>query len=84
MADGLSDDEKAWMLAHAKESLVPNIVVCIAICGAASIVFLGLRLWSRQITYGYVRLELSDWFCVVAWVRGPFVLQFPNVPMIDP
>ncbi|KAI3331630.1 hypothetical protein HD806DRAFT_477917 [Xylariaceae sp. AK1471] len=68
MADGLSDSERAWMLAHADETLVPNIIACIAISGAASILFLGLRVWSRQITYGYVRLELSDWFLLVAWI----------------
>ncbi|KAI8631140.1 hypothetical protein F5Y19DRAFT_425215 [Xylariaceae sp. FL1651] len=68
MANSLSDSEKAWMLAHINESLVPNIIICIAICGTASILFVGLRLWSRQIVFGYIRLEPSDWLILVALV----------------
>ncbi|KAI0141915.1 hypothetical protein GGR57DRAFT_519895 [Xylariaceae sp. FL1272] len=54
--------------AYARESLVPNLITCIAVAGVASIVFIGLRIWSRKITYGHLRFETSDWLLLVAWV----------------
>ncbi|KAI1264775.1 hypothetical protein F5Y18DRAFT_78615 [Xylariaceae sp. FL1019] len=54
--------------AYARESLVPNLIACIAIAGAASIVFIALRIWSRRITYGHLQCDTSDWLLLVAWV----------------
>lgn len=58
--------EIANMEAHIDDTLVPNIIACTAICGAASLVFLILRFISRFITKS--RLQRSDWCILFAWV----------------
>ncbi|KAL7619925.1 hypothetical protein AAE478_010472 [Parahypoxylon ruwenzoriense] len=61
-----TDEEIAWMLAHADDTLVTNIITCCSVCGVASTVFLALRIWSRKIIHGHIVLEMSDWLLVIA------------------
>ncbi|KAF2965286.1 hypothetical protein GQX73_g8295 [Xylaria multiplex] len=61
-------DEINYMLAHASDTLVPNIIVCTSVCGIATIVFIGLRLYSQSLVRHDFYLNLSDWFLIIAWV----------------
>ncbi|KAI1435759.1 hypothetical protein GGR50DRAFT_283931 [Xylaria sp. CBS 124048] len=63
-----SPDQIAWMLTRPQDSLVPNIISCAVICLAAATVFIALRLWSRTIVRGKLRLDVSDWLALVAWI----------------
>ncbi|KAL4816045.1 hypothetical protein BDW67DRAFT_175825 [Aspergillus spinulosporus] len=58
MANMPTEDEIAWMQAHINDSTVPDIIACCSICGAASVIFLALRIWSRLQTRR--QLVLSD------------------------
>jgi hypothetical protein len=58
MANMPTEDEIAWMQAHINDSTVPEIIACCSICGAASVIILTLRIWSRLQTRR--RLVLSD------------------------
>ncbi|KAF6818058.1 integral membrane protein [Colletotrichum plurivorum] len=57
-----TEEDIAWMTAHINDSLVADIIICCAVCSAASVIVLALRLWSRF----QVRLTplLSDWLVV--------------------
>lgn len=57
-----------YMEAHAGDTLVPDIIICCSVCGIASIVFLLLRVWSRKIVHGRLKLHSSDWLLFIAWV----------------
>jgi hypothetical protein len=63
-----NEQEIAYMLAHKSDSLVTNIIVCTAICGIASIVFVGLRFYAQWLTPGRTIAQESDWLMLVAWV----------------
>ncbi|KAI1826292.1 hypothetical protein F4861DRAFT_497758 [Xylaria intraflava] len=63
-----SPEEVASMLMHPNDSLVPNIIACASISLVASTTFIALRLWSRKIVRGKLRLDASDWLALTAWV----------------
>lgn len=65
-----TEEEIAWMMEHENDTLVPNIIACNVICGVISLIVLVLRLWSRRVSFGRVRIELSDWLFVIAWVKA--------------
>ncbi|KAI1436713.1 hypothetical protein GGR50DRAFT_185938 [Xylaria sp. CBS 124048] len=58
----------AFMEAHADDTLVPNIIACVSICGIASIVFIGLRFSSQTLIRRQISLNLSDWFLLLSWL----------------
>jgi hypothetical protein len=58
--------EIAYMEAHIDDTLVPNIIACTVICGAASVLFIILRLIARMLTKA--SLQTSDWLILFAWV----------------
>ncbi|RYC58531.1 hypothetical protein CHU98_g7675 [Xylaria longipes] len=60
--------EVAYMLAHEDDTLVPNIIACTSICGAASIVLVALRFYSHWLTSSPKIARLTDWLMVAAWV----------------
>ncbi|POS80965.1 hypothetical protein DHEL01_v200638 [Diaporthe helianthi] len=62
-----TEEETAWMLEHKDDTLVPNIIACNVICGVISIIVLVLRFWSRRVSFGRLKIELSDWLFVIAW-----------------
>ncbi|KAI1805841.1 hypothetical protein F4811DRAFT_569854 [Daldinia bambusicola] len=55
-----SEERIAFMLAHKDESLVPAIIVCVAICNVASIAFILLRLYSQYLVSRRLSLTQSD------------------------
>ncbi|KAL7948446.1 hypothetical protein V8C42DRAFT_314482 [Trichoderma barbatum] len=59
--------EIAYMEANIDDTLVPNIIACTVICGAASLVFIILRFLSRFITKS--GLQRSDWCILIAWLN---------------
>lgn len=61
------------MKAHSDESLVPDIIICVSICGIASIVFILLRLYSQYLVSRKFRLTQSDILLLIGWV---FYAQF--------
>lgn len=56
------------MKAHINDSLVPDIIACCAICAAASVIILILRIWSRLQKLGL--LVLSDWMVICSVVSA--------------
>ncbi|KAI1258798.1 hypothetical protein F5Y18DRAFT_412152 [Xylariaceae sp. FL1019] len=63
-----SQEDVAYMLAHASDSLIPDIIACTSICGVAATVFLILRLYCQWLTPDRKMARLADWFMVIAWV----------------
>ncbi|KAI0477309.1 hypothetical protein GGR56DRAFT_691773 [Xylariaceae sp. FL0804] len=59
-------EQLAWQLAHPQDDLRPNLVTVSVVCPILALIFVGLRLWSREILHGRLRLDLSDWLCLVA------------------
>ncbi|KAI1490019.1 hypothetical protein F5X96DRAFT_679383 [Biscogniauxia mediterranea] len=51
-----------------QETLVPNMIACISVCNVASLIFVALRIRSRQIMYGRLKLETNDWLLLIAWL----------------
>ncbi|RYP41490.1 hypothetical protein DL767_000995 [Monosporascus sp. MG133] len=79
MAHDISSSERdmAWLQAHAHETLVPNMIVCASVCSAATVAFVVLRLRSRWIMHGYLRLEASDWLILISFLFfAAFVICF--------
>lgn len=66
-----TSEEVAYMLAHADDSLVADLIACTTVCATAATVFVGLRLWSRRVLRGRLTLDASDWLIVAAWVWLP-------------
>lgn len=62
-------DQLAYMMAHKDDTLVPNTIACVVICGAVTTAFVVLRLTARTMIKGHLRLDLSDWLMVLALVR---------------
>ncbi|KAI1419333.1 hypothetical protein F5Y12DRAFT_794065 [Xylaria sp. FL1777] len=60
-------DEIAWMLSRPNDSRIPDVFASGLITFTAATIFIGLRLWSRQIARGRLALDVSDWFAVAAW-----------------
>ena len=52
--------------ARRDETMVPNIIICITICGFASAVIIGMRAASR--IYSGVRFARHDYLIFVSWV----------------
>lgn len=69
MSGVLTQEDLDYMRAHGDDNYKPDIIICTSICGIFSILFVVLRLYSRYIAVGRLRLELSDWLLLVAWVR---------------
>lgn len=61
----------AYMKAHSDDTLVPNIIACCSVCGIASIIFILMRFWSRKLVHGRVKVQMSDWLLIIAWVFSP-------------
>lgn len=68
MSTQLTAQQIAYFEAHADDNLVPNVIIASSISGFLSVVILTLRFVSRWIMLGRLRLDLSDWFLVVAWI----------------
>ncbi|KAI0546368.1 hypothetical protein F4679DRAFT_557725 [Xylaria curta] len=63
-----TSEEVSWQLARPQDSLVTSVVAASAICSALATVFVGLRIWSKRLLHGKIRLEINDIFCIVALV----------------
>lgn len=59
-------EQIAYMQAHASDNLKVDIIVCSAICGVASLVFILARLWSRMLSQA--RLGWNDWIVIIGYV----------------
>lgn len=53
-----------WMLRHIDDTRVPLIITICTLGMFLSLVFLAMRLWSRRLAHGKLKLDLSDWLCV--------------------
>lgn len=58
-----------WMLRHIDDTRVPLIITICTLGVFLSLVFLAMRLWSRRLAHGKLKLDLSDWLCVGSVVR---------------
>lgn len=56
------------MQEHASDNIVPNLIACATICPILATIFIGFRLWSRQINHGRLMLDASDYLSIAAWV----------------
>ncbi|KAI5916989.1 hypothetical protein F4810DRAFT_716903 [Camillea tinctor] len=61
-------DELAYTIAHGDADLTPNIIIYVSICASAATIFVIVRLIARHMTYKRLRLDLSDWLIIGAWV----------------
>ncbi|KAI0010719.1 hypothetical protein F4779DRAFT_576580 [Xylariaceae sp. FL0662B] len=61
-----SAEEVSWMLEHAEDNLAPNIIACCTVAAFTASVCISLRLWSRYLQHGCMRLVASDWFAIAA------------------
>lgn len=59
-------EDIAYMQAHASDNLRIDIIVCSAICGVASLVFIVARLWSRKLNEA--ALGWNDWLVIIGYV----------------
>lgn len=50
-----------WMLRHIDDTRVPLIIAICTLGIVLSVVFLGIRLCSRRLAHGRLKLDLSDW-----------------------
>ncbi|KAK3318099.1 hypothetical protein B0H66DRAFT_225224 [Apodospora peruviana] len=48
------------------DSLVPNIIACVAVTSFFSVLFVALRLLGRRLPNGTIRLHVSDWLILVS------------------
>lgn len=53
---------------HESDTLVPNIIICVAVTAFFSTVFVVLRLLCRRLQYGAWKILLNDWLVVIALV----------------
>ncbi|KAI2625567.1 hypothetical protein GGR54DRAFT_505314 [Hypoxylon sp. NC1633] len=63
-----SKEQVAYMLAHEDDSLVSKIVTSCSVCGAASTVFIVLRLYTQNLVFRTLRLTRSDSLLILAWI----------------
>ncbi|OTB10487.1 hypothetical protein K445DRAFT_70117 [Daldinia sp. EC12] len=63
-----SKEKIAYMLSHEDETLVPDMIACVAVCGIASIVFIVLRLYSQYLVSRKFHLTQSDILLLLGWV----------------
>lgn len=61
-------EQMANMQVYPDDSLALNIIACCLICGIASIIFILLRFWSRKLVHRRIKLHMSDWVLLLAWV----------------
>lgn len=71
MSAPLTDEEIAYFVAHADETRVPGVLAGVVAGAVLSVVFVAMRLRSRQLSYGFLRLDLSDYLILAALVRFP-------------
>ena len=64
-----SPEQLQYWETHPGDSLVPNIIACVAVTGVLSTLFVALRLLGRWRINNALRFHSSDWLVVVAWVR---------------
>ncbi|KAI0154533.1 hypothetical protein GGR57DRAFT_465984 [Xylariaceae sp. FL1272] len=62
-----SAEEIAYYEAHADDNIVPNIIACATVAAIGATVFILLRLWSRRIHHGRLKLDISDYLALAAW-----------------
>lgn len=72
MSATLAPEDLAFMHAHASDNLKIDIIVCSAICGVASLVFILARLRSRMLSEA--RLGWSDWLVIIGYVSARILL----------
>ncbi|KAI0854546.1 hypothetical protein F4860DRAFT_499150 [Xylaria cubensis] len=60
-------EQIAYMKSHAGDNIGPNIIVCATISATAATIFIALRLWSRRIHHGSLKLDASDYLALIAW-----------------
>lgn len=63
-------EQLAYYIAHASDTRVPNIIACASITAFFSTVFLLLRILGRWWQRNGLRLDLSDWLIILAWVSS--------------
>jgi hypothetical protein len=68
-------EQLVYWSTHGSDTLVPNIIICVAITAFFSTLFVVLRLLCRRVQHGAWKLLLSDWLVIVAWVRIDCSLQ---------
>jgi hypothetical protein len=71
-------EELEYWIAHKSDTLVPNIIACVAVTAFFSTVFVVLRVLCRRLQYGAWKILLSDWLTLVAWVCVSCALQRPD------
>ncbi|KAI1756885.1 hypothetical protein F4782DRAFT_549283 [Xylaria castorea] len=68
MSFELSEQELEWQLQHRDETHIAGLVAACVSTAIASTVIIGLRLLSRRLLHGRLRLGTDDWLMLVAWV----------------
>ncbi|CAH0050583.1 unnamed protein product [Clonostachys solani] len=59
-------DKEHWesMLRHIDDTREHTIIAVCSLAIVLSLSFLGLRLYSRRLAWGYLKLDWSDWLCI--------------------
>ncbi|KAI0402872.1 hypothetical protein F4802DRAFT_574104 [Xylaria palmicola] len=66
--DFVSPDERLeWQYEHRDETRVPGLIAACIISTIISTIIIALRLISRRLFYGRIRIDASDWLVIVAW-----------------
>ncbi|KAI0184090.1 hypothetical protein EV127DRAFT_505609 [Xylaria flabelliformis] len=63
-----SEQEMEWQLEHRDETQIPGLIAACVSTAIASVIIIGLRLLSRRLLHGRLRLETDDWLIFVSWV----------------
>ncbi|KAI1288581.1 hypothetical protein F5Y03DRAFT_379733 [Xylaria venustula] len=63
-----SPEEFSWMLAHAHDSKVPNLIAASTVALTIATISIALRLLARRLQYDSQRLVVSDWLAIIAWI----------------
>ncbi|KAH9908271.1 hypothetical protein F4778DRAFT_342341 [Xylariomycetidae sp. FL2044] len=73
MASPFTPEEYGYLVAHRADTRVPAVFGVVVPCIVLSVFFVALRLEARRLSFGRLRLDLSDWLIVMALV---FSLSF--------
>jgi hypothetical protein len=69
------EEQLAYMLSHIDDTRAPVIITVCTLGLVLSPLFVVLRIWSRKISFGYFKLDLSDWLCIGSLVRLAYLHQ---------
>ncbi|KAI0020249.1 hypothetical protein F4780DRAFT_374572 [Xylariomycetidae sp. FL0641] len=62
-----TEEQVIWMQEHSSDTRVPDIIAACSILPVAASIFVVLRLISRRLLRGSMRLYANDWLVLVAW-----------------